>query len=269
MSMAAAHYEVLAHNYAFESENKIHSDDVASQYGFKGGLVPGVADFAYMARAVNEATGGTWTAGGNLRAKFFKPVYHGEQAVARATAAQSGEGLTVELINAEGVPCAAGTASLSPGPVPVYADFETIDIPALEARPAPTVDTFAAGRVLAGVKYTLNLAEAHEQAQAKFVEAWPGPDGQPTWHPALWLHDANMCLRQSVALGPWIHTGSDLHLFALPQDGMQIELLGRVRETYVRRGHTMTVLELGVFGNTTPLAFIEHTAIIALAGSPS
>ena len=36
--MATASYEVKAFNYAFDSENKIHSDDVASRYGFKGGL---------------------------------------------------------------------------------------------------------------------------------------------------------------------------------------------------------------------------------------
>src|SRR5947207_11828570 len=31
-------YRVIAHNAATESENKIHDDDVAQQYGFAGGL---------------------------------------------------------------------------------------------------------------------------------------------------------------------------------------------------------------------------------------
>ena len=35
-------YHVKARNPATESENKIHHDDVARQYGFAGGLVPGV-----------------------------------------------------------------------------------------------------------------------------------------------------------------------------------------------------------------------------------
>ena len=35
-------YAVRAHNAATESENRIHADDVAQQYGFKGGLVPRV-----------------------------------------------------------------------------------------------------------------------------------------------------------------------------------------------------------------------------------
>ena len=45
---ALATHTVLAHNWATESENKIHDDAVASRYGFRGGLVPGVAVWAYM-----------------------------------------------------------------------------------------------------------------------------------------------------------------------------------------------------------------------------
>ena len=33
----------IAYNHATESENKIHSDEVARRYGFRGGLVPGYA----------------------------------------------------------------------------------------------------------------------------------------------------------------------------------------------------------------------------------
>ena len=38
-----AHYEVEAQNLSRVSENKIHDDAVARQFGFTGALVPGVA----------------------------------------------------------------------------------------------------------------------------------------------------------------------------------------------------------------------------------
>ena len=38
----------IAFNQATDSENRIHSDEVARQYGFRGGLVPGVTVFAYL-----------------------------------------------------------------------------------------------------------------------------------------------------------------------------------------------------------------------------
>ena len=41
-------YRIEAVNTAKESENKIHDDQVARRFGFKGGLVPGVEVYAYM-----------------------------------------------------------------------------------------------------------------------------------------------------------------------------------------------------------------------------
>ena len=41
-------HSLVAQNDAVESENKIHEDSVARQYGFAGGLVPGVTVYAYL-----------------------------------------------------------------------------------------------------------------------------------------------------------------------------------------------------------------------------
>ena len=48
-------YRVRAVNGSTHSENKIHEDSVAKQYGFRGGLVPGVTDYAYMTRPALDA----------------------------------------------------------------------------------------------------------------------------------------------------------------------------------------------------------------------
>ena len=67
---------VIANNFAFESDNRIHADDVAAEYGFRGGLVPGVGVFAYMTQPVVEALGRDWLERGRIAARFIKPVYH-------------------------------------------------------------------------------------------------------------------------------------------------------------------------------------------------
>ena len=41
-------YQVRTHNASTQSENRMHSDDVARTFGFKGGLVPGVTVFSHM-----------------------------------------------------------------------------------------------------------------------------------------------------------------------------------------------------------------------------
>ena len=49
MTDLLAPYQLLAYNSARQSENKMHDDGVARQFGFGGGLVPGVDVYAYMA----------------------------------------------------------------------------------------------------------------------------------------------------------------------------------------------------------------------------
>jgi len=48
---------VTARNTAAQSENAIHDDEVARQYGFRGGLVPGVTVYAYLTHPLVEAWG--------------------------------------------------------------------------------------------------------------------------------------------------------------------------------------------------------------------
>ena len=50
-------YRVRARNTSAESENKIHDDTVAASYGYRGGLVPGIAVYAYMTVPIVERFG--------------------------------------------------------------------------------------------------------------------------------------------------------------------------------------------------------------------
>ena len=47
--MVVDNWTATAFNTAPDSRNEIHSDKVAKQFGFKGGLVPGVTVTAYLA----------------------------------------------------------------------------------------------------------------------------------------------------------------------------------------------------------------------------
>ena len=62
-------YVVKAYNTATESTNKIHDDDVARTYGFRGGLVPGVDVYAYLTHVPTERWGWRgWVTGRSRRA---------------------------------------------------------------------------------------------------------------------------------------------------------------------------------------------------------
>jgi hypothetical protein len=69
----------FAFNQVPDSNNKIHGDEVAKQYGFKGGLVPGVTLSAYLAHPAVEAWGEDWLNRGYAHIKIVSPVYDGNQ----------------------------------------------------------------------------------------------------------------------------------------------------------------------------------------------
>src|SRR2546430_9513807 len=84
-------YRVEAFNASKESENKIHDDDVARRFGFRGGLVPGVDVYAYMTRLPVQRWGRAWLERGTAEWRPLKPGYDGDIAV--VTAAAGAEGL--------------------------------------------------------------------------------------------------------------------------------------------------------------------------------
>mgnify|MGYP003312938934 CR=1 FL=1 len=50
-------FSVVAQNDATDSNNAIHSDDIAQKLGFTGGLVPGVTVYGYLTRPLVEFFG--------------------------------------------------------------------------------------------------------------------------------------------------------------------------------------------------------------------
>ena len=72
---------VRAVNTAADSENKIHNDAIAAEYGFRGGLVPGVTVYGYMATAAVELFGPEWLDRGAMDVRFLKPVYEGDEVI--------------------------------------------------------------------------------------------------------------------------------------------------------------------------------------------
>src|SRR5579871_327346 len=77
-AVARMGFHVCAVNTASDSENRIHEDSVAASYGFRGGLVPGVTVYGYMASAVIEHLGPDWLHRGAMDVRFHEPVYAGD-----------------------------------------------------------------------------------------------------------------------------------------------------------------------------------------------
>jgi len=265
---------VLARNTSENSENKIHDDGVARQYGFRGGLVPGVTVYAYLTRPLVEALGAAWLERGTATVRFVRPVLDGEEVtVSGAVTARDARGVTATLAatTPAGGECATLTATLPAGlPVPVnLALYRPAPLPAerpeatrahlggLEAlgTPVAAYDEAAAAEYLEGVSDTLPLYQG--------ARGWV--------HPAFFLHQANRSLSQNVRMGPWIHTQSVVRHLGGARIGETLAARGRVRSLFEKKGREFVELDLVIVAGDRPrpVAHVLHTAIYCLPAPSS
>lgn len=232
---------IVAFNTATASENRIHADDVASRFGFTGGLVPGVDVFAYMTHAPLALWGPAWLTSGRIRARFNRPVYDGDAATLSAVDEDGALALT---LSARGETCGAGTSWRSDAD-PVPAVQPEGDLPRPEDRPPASPDSLPAGRVLGSLKeiYFADVGRSHIDNTRQDPEFFEGGD---IANPAYLLRRANYVLAQSVRLGPWIHLESDARLHGLIRDGDWLETRATVTENFEKNGHRIVTLDFTV-----------------------
>src|SRR5690242_18285650 len=132
MARALETHVVEAYNTAKQSENKMHDDAVASRFGFRGGLVPGVDVMAYMMHLPVAKWGRAFLERGLIEARFIKPVYDGE--VANVTGQESNGTLSIE-VESRGLVCATGAASLPGAAAPVSISDYPLIAPVAERKP--------------------------------------------------------------------------------------------------------------------------------------
>jgi len=254
-----AGYEVSAFNTAAASENKIHDDMVARRFGFRGGLVPGVEVYAYMAHLPVARWGRAWLEGGTADCRFLKPVYDG--AVARVTATNDNGGLALGVESA-GALCATGRVVLPSDRRPAPAlDALPAGAPPRE-RPPASETSLAPGRALGIAPVTIDHATLAGYLD-DIRETDPIYRTQGLVHPGQILRLANQALVQNVVLGPWIHVGSKVHNHATARLGEQLTLRSRITSNAISsKGHAIVEFDaIVVADGARSVAEITHTAI--------
>lgn len=260
---ADAPVRFVAFNYAEDSENRIHADGEAQRFGFRGGLVPGVADYAYISSAVGRRWGAAWLSHGTLEVKLLSPVYDGEAVTVVTVDSTDSDSIALELRREDGELCAVASATLAGETGGTIDDFEAGELPSMENRPAATLAELPPGRVLGELAVKIDASRDWQDWQKRFLAQPDDFAGAGSVHPAFYPDLGNRVLSENVLLGPWIHTRSRTRHHALPQDGESVRVRARVRDSYERRGHDIVVLDVGFFGDgDRSLASVEHHAII-------
>ncbi len=258
MSAAIAAYEVNAFNTATASENKIHDDAMARRFGFRGGLVPGVEVFAYMAHMPVARWGRNWLERGQAECRFLKPVYDG--AVARVTATEDGDALDLSVISGQHQCATARTFIPAVRRPPPAIDALPIATPPSE-RPEATEASLAPGRALGITPVTIDRAMLASYLE-DIRETEPIYRAEGLVHPGQILRLANQALVQNVVLGPWIHVGSKLCNYAAVHVGQQLTLRSRITSNAVSKGHAIVEFDtIVVADGDRSVAEITHVAI--------
>jgi len=104
-------WQAEAYNQVPESENRIHSDEIARRHGFRGGLVPGVTVTAYLCHPAVDAWGMDWLARGRVRAAVSTPLYDRKRFRVELTDA-SARAYDAVLTDEDGTRCATASAEL-------------------------------------------------------------------------------------------------------------------------------------------------------------
>jgi acyl dehydratase len=265
---ASASYRVRARNLSHASENRIHDDDVARQFGFQGGLVPGVEVYAYMTHLPVARWGVAWLERGTAECRFAKPVYDGRF----ADVVSSEEGTVLSItVESEGERCATGQAALAdtPAEAPSKRPAEArslgavTPIPKPDERPEADEKTLAIGRRLSSHPLCVTCEYLAEYVSA-IGETEPLYLREGLVHPALFLRLCNSALKDNVKLGPWIHTGSAIRHHALAHAGESLTAEAEVAANYARKGHRFVDLDVSIVAGRRGIAQVRHTAIYRL-----
>jgi acyl dehydratase len=263
MSDVALEYRVQARNLSHASENRIHDDDIARRFGFRGGLVPGVEVYAYMTHLPVARWGVEWLERGTAECRFSKPVYDGKLVTVSATSAEAELSIAVE---SEGEQCASGAAALPTSPPFVLTLARSKDErpPAIETRPEANEESLAEGRHLSCDPMHITH-EYLEQYLADIQETEPLYAREKLVHPALYLRLSNAALKENVKLGPWIHAASSIRHCGLARAGTSLAAQAQVAANYERKGHRFVELDIVIVADASrAVAQVRHTAIYKL-----
>jgi len=254
-------YSLVAFNTATASANKIHDDEVAKRFGFRGGLVPGVDVYAYLCHSPVEVWGISSMERATMCGRFHKPVYDGH----RVDITADGD-VRQELRDEDGELCAAGAATLPAHPAPAPSIAEWPDIDQADDPPPASPEVLLPGTAFGLAPHGFHADRHHEYlADIRASSAIYTDEGVA--HPGWVLRDANYVLSANVRLGPWIHVESVVQHHDVVRDGEEVTARALVTKEWEHKGHRFVELDVLHLANLRPVARTTHTAIYQPRGA--
>jgi hypothetical protein len=263
-----------AFNQVPESENRIHSDEIARAYGFRGGLVPGVTVSAYLCHPAVEAWGLDWLARGRARAVVSTPLYDRKRFRVELTDT-SASGYDGVLIDDEHTRCATASVEL-PQTVPAA--------PAMRGDPRLADDhprPRASRDVMEELREKgLHALRARWDAVAEItgylrntseMPALLRPDGGGCANTAFLLGLTNWALAGNVRMEAWLHLQTESQNYRPVQRGSELVVESAIADLFEKKGHEFVDVDVAAYLLDTrePVLSARLRAIYQLRGQRS
>ena len=241
-------WESKAYNQVPDSENEIHGDAIALQFGFEGALVPGATVAAYLVHPVVEELGYEFLCRGKFSAKFLAPVYD-DLDFKVETMAKPENQYSAEISQSDARVCASALINIAPSDLesPSLRGDELGD-PKAERKPA-TPET------MRGLK---------EQGCEAFEDVWQEQHQMATYlrdsskmaspffkenfaNPAFLIGMSNYVFASNAQMNPWILVEAHCQNFKAMPEGSKVLGEMEILELFNRRGHEFADSRINLF----------------------
>ena len=253
-------YEVIARNHSTAHENRIHSDEVAKQYGFKGALVPGVAVYGHLTRPLAERFGRDFLSRSIVALRLIKPAYDGDRL--RIDLSEDDGQHLAQCHNQEGTLLAVLRVQLSNEVPPPETPLSL----GKRAKRRGRVEINWAV-VKEGEPYPVWDWEISPAENRRFCEQIADDLAlyEALVHPHAILSIANQALTREFVMPAWIHTASEVRHRQALQVGDSVAVRAVPMEKWRRKGHEFVRLYIDVHRDQILTTEIFHTAIFKVA----
>ena len=271
-------FEIIAKNDASSSENKMHSDQVAQQYGFDGALVSGVSVFGYMTQPLVACFGEDWLSHNVIEVKFIKPAYEGDNILVRSQAAHQQENngsnktrhFITEACNQDGETIAR-LESFRPEALPQLNPLAQLKNSTMQISPQREVitwDKIHLDKPSAVYDFSQSLDQSQHFLNWQRDKLSLYQDRTiALLHPYYLLHECNKILKSMYILPAWIHVGSRLVFRRALRIDQALQIYAVPIDKWRRKGHEFIKLYMVVKADNEIALEVEHTAIYKIAST--
>jgi hypothetical protein len=264
-------WQAVAFNQAQDSANEIHGDRVAKEYGFRGGLVPGVTISAYLIHPAVEAWSLDFLNRGAAHVRVGSPLYD-EEPFSVNILEQDSTTYRAEITQPDGTVSATAEVSLPEmAPVAPHRRGDPIAEDGFEP-PQASFDTFENLRAHGCRAFRYHWGSKHNMRSyvrdAALIPELHRLDGPGYANMGFLLGCSNWVLASNAHMNPWVHleTSSQNYRAVPPDTGIVVEM--SVSDFYEKKGHEFVDVDVHLFDEADEacLATINLRAIYKLRG---